>query len=189
MKIYVQKLLSGVINPLLLQSYSSGLLQEEMQLVVNNRNLYDREVNKVSEMYSYLGQTASAPAYLLPSTYNQVGELLTANLNQLNDNVLLPQFSATNDNTTGVQANYQGRQRWLGINLAKVRGDNNDTPQNAIQVGQAPMVLRLTRNSGSGGTDEPTNTAETKAPCNLNIWVECVRALVLRNGVVDTINI
>jgi len=189
MKIYVQKLLSGVVNPLLLQSYSTGLLQEELQLVVNNRNLYDREVNKVSEMYSYLGQTASAPAYLLPSTYNQVGQLLTANLNQLNDNVVLPQFNATNTATTGVQANYQGRQRWLGINLAKVRGDNNDTPQNAIQVGQAPMVLRITRNSGSGGTDEPTNTAETKAPCFLHIWVECVRALVLRNGVVDTINI
>ncbi len=189
MKIYVQKNLSGLDNTLLRQSGSTGLLQEQLQLVVNNRNLYDREVNKVSEMYSYLTQTASAPAYLLPATYNQVGELATANLNMIDDGVLLPQFANTNTETTGVRGNLQGRDRWLGINLAKVRGDGNDTPENAIQVGQAPMVLRLQRNSGAGGTDEAGNSAETKSAVNLDIWVECVRALVLRNGVVDTINV
>ena len=140
-------------------------------------------------MYSYLTQTASAPAYLLPATYAQVGQLTTGTLNQLNDSVLLPQFGTTDTETTGVQTSYQGRERWLGINLAKVRGDNNDTPTNAVQVGQAPMVLRIQRNSGAGGSDEPTNSAETKSACNLDIWVECVKALVLRNGVVDTINV
>lgn len=189
MKIYVQKNLVGIDNALLRKSGSTGLLQEQLQLVVNNRNLYDREVKKVSEMYSYLTQTASAPAYLLPATYAQVGQLTTGTLNQLDDGVLLPQFGTTDTETTGVQTSYQGRERWLGINLAKVRGDNNDTPTNAVQVGQAPMVLRIQRNSGAGGSDEPTNSAETKSACNLDIWVECVKALVLRNGVVDTINV
>ena len=43
MKIYVQKI-SNVANSLLRQTRSDGLLQEEVQLVVNNRNLFDREV-------------------------------------------------------------------------------------------------------------------------------------------------
>ena len=145
-------------------------------------------MRKVSELYSYLTQTASKPAYILAGAYNQVGELTTANLNIISDDVVLPQLNAT-ANTTGVQADLQGRMRYLGINLANVRGDRNDTPNNAIMVGQSPMVLRISRNSGSGGSDEPTNNAETKSACNMNIWVECVKALVIRNGVIDTIDL
>ena len=190
MKIYIQKLLQGKADALLRNTRSDGFLQEELQVVVNNRNLYDREVKKVSELYSYLTQTASKPAYILSGSYNQVGALTPATANILSDNVVLPQDTGLVANTTGVQGDLQGRLRYLGVNLANVRGDN-DTPQNAIMVGQSPMVLRLTRNSGSGGTDENAlnNSAESKSACNLNVWVECVKALVIRNGVIDTIDL
>ena len=190
MKIYVQKV-SSVINGLLLNTRSDGLLQEKMQLIVNNRNLFDREVEQVSEMYSYLGQTADKPAYLLAGTYNQVGTLTGTNANTFSPNIELPQLAVGTTTTTTVQLNYQGRNRYLGINLAKVRGGamgSNDTPANSVQVGEAPMVLRLSYNSASGGTDEATNSAESKGAYALNVWVECVRALVIRNGVLDTIN-
>lgn len=188
MKIYVQKI-SNLVNPLLLNTRSDGLLQEKMQLIVNNRNLFDREVEQVSEMYSYLGQTADKPAYLLAGTYNQVGNLTLGNT--FNASVTLPATLALPNPKTSVRVDYQGRQRYLGINLAKVRGGamgSNDTPANSVQVGEAPMVLRMSYNSASGGTDETSNGADSKGAYKLNIWVECVRALVIRNGQLDTIN-
>ena len=190
MKIYIQKVLQGKADAILRNTRSDGFLQEELQLVVNNRNLYDREVKKVSELYSYLTQTASKPAYLIAGSYNQVGALTPATANIFNDNVVLPQLNAV-ANTTGVQGDIQGRLRYLGINLANVRGEGADTPQNAVMVGQSPMVLRIVRNSGSGGTDEnaSNNSAESKSACNMNVWVECVKALVIRNGVLDTIDL
>lgn len=189
MKVYVQKV-SSATNALLLKTRSDGLYQEKLQLVVNNRNLFDREVEQVSEMYSYLGQTADKPAYLLAGTYNQVGTL-SGNGNTFNANVNLPESAVGTTPITSVRADYQGRQRYLGINLAKVRGGamgSNDTPANSVQVGEAPMVLRMSYNSASGGSNETTNTAESKGAYALNIWVECVRALVIRNGQLDTIN-
>ena len=190
MKVYVQKI-SSVANPLLLNTRSDGLYQEKLQLIVNNRNLFDREVEQVSEMYSYLGQTADKPAYLLAGTYNQVGTLTGTNANTFSPSIELPQLEVGTTTINSVQLNYQGRNRYLGINLAKVRGGamgSNDTPANSVQVGEAPMVLRLSYNSATGGTDEATNSTESKGAYDLNVWVECVRALVIRNGVLDTIN-
>tara|TARA_R110000823_G_scaffold76352_10_gene174433 strand:+ start:1355 stop:2788 length:1434 start_codon:yes stop_codon:yes gene_type:complete len=184
MKIYVQKLLQGNTNPLLRNTRSDGLYNEQLQLVVNNRNLYDRDVVKVSEMYSYLGQTKTTPAYLLPCTYNQFG-LLGAN-NIMAEGVNLP-CKGTFTSVDTVRANIQGQQRYLGINLAKTRVDN-DTPQNAIQVGESPMVLRISRTTNTD-TDEESPNAIQQSACNLNIWVECVRAIIIRNGVIDVINL
>ena len=140
MKVYVQKV-SNHVNPLLCNSRSDGLLQENLQLVVNNRNLFDRDVNQVSEMYSYLGQTADKPAYLLCGSYNQVGQFGANNI--MANGVNGPQIggAVALAESAVVQNNLQGRQRYLGINLAKVRGNGNDTPANSIQVGEAPMVL------------------------------------------------
>lgn len=189
MKVYVQKV-SNHVNPLLCNTRSDGLLQENLQLVVNNRNLFDRDVNQVSEMYSYLGQTADKPAYLLCGSYNQVGQFGANNI--MANGVNNPQIGGVTALTPSavVQTNLQGRQRYLGINLAKVRGNGNDTPANSIQVGEAPMVLRLGHSSASGGTNETTlnNSAESRGAVHLNVWVECVKALIIRNGVLDTIN-
>ena len=190
MKVYVQKV-SNNVNAILCNSRSDGLLQENLQLVVNNRNLFDRDVTQVSEMYSYLGQTADKPAYLLCGSYNQVGQFGANNI--ISDSVNNPQIGGDTALTpaTGVQGALQGRQRYLGINLAKVRGNGNDTPANSIQVGEAPMVLRLGHSSASGGTNETTlnNSAESRGAVHLNVWVECVKALIIRNGVLDTINL
>ena len=98
-----------------------------------------------------------------------------------------PPCKATYTAITSVRENYQGQQRYLGINLAKTRVDN-DTPQNAIQVGEAPMVLRITRTTNTD-TDEESPSAKQQSACNLNIWVECVRAIIIRNGVIDVVNL
>ena len=106
------------------------------------------------------------------------------------DTVNLPALT-TATGTAGVRASYQGKSRYLGINLAKTRAGAdgiNDTPQNAIQVGEAPMVLRLNRNTGAGGSDELVADGASVGSYALNIWVECVKALIIRNGVLDTIN-
>ena len=191
MKMYIQKI-SSVDNPLLRNTRSDGLLQEEIQVVVNNRNLYDRDVNKVSELYSYLGQTAEKPAYLLSGTYNQVGVLTPANLNIVNNTIGLPFLAGSTTTTRDIAQNgLQGRLRYLGVNFSKVR-NGQDTPQNSILVGQSPLVLRVNRNSAKSSTsneNDVSNSAESKGAYNLNIWVECVKAMVLRNGGVDTMDL
>ena len=191
MKLYIQKQ-SNLDNQLLRKTRSDGLLQEELQLVVNNRNIFDREVKKTSEMYSYLGQTAEKPSYLIAGSYGQIGRLgadVNAVQNTFSDTVELPcQTAATTKTIAGVCNNLQGRKRYLGINLGKVR--NQDTPQNSMRIGESPMVLRINRNSSTTGDETLTNnSAESKGAYNMNIWVECVKVLMLKNGKVDSMNL
>jgi hypothetical protein len=191
MKLYVQKQ-SNLDNQLLRKTRSDGLLQEELQLVVNNRNIFDREVKKTSEMYSYLGQTAEKPSYLLAGSYGQVGRLgadVNAVQNTFADTFQPPhQSTATTTTIANVCNNLQGRKRYLGINLGKVR--NQDTPQNSMRIGESPMILRVNRNTATTGDEALTsNSAESKGAYNMNVWVECVKVLMLKNGKVDSMNL
>ena len=182
MKIFVQKLDSGNASALQRTCRSDGLLQESIQLIVNNKTMYDRNVTKFSEMYSYLNQTGDTPFNSLPSTLERVGVSPNADYNMFDDNVGLPSnVAAPADNTqiAGVQSNLQGRARLLGFNLAQARG-GADTPSNSVLVGEAPMVLRINRNNTSACADEPDIDPATAV--NLNIWVEAVRTMVVRNG-------
>ena len=63
----------------------------------------------------------------------------------------------------------------------------NDTPQNAVQVGQNNMILRYTRSTKSLGNAE-SNTAYSKSVVQLNTWVECVKAVVMRNGRMEVVD-
>ena len=188
MKLYIQKnVLTS--NPLLRNLSCDGLLQEEYQLVVNNKLTFDRNVAVVPEMYSYLNQTGDAQANIMAGTYDQVGvaELAPDDrsaLNTFSDTVILP--STTDTPTNGVRDAFQGKQRWVGINLAKTRM-GNDTPQNAVQVGQNNMILRYTRSTKSLGNAE-SNTAYSKSVVQLNTWVECVKAVVMRNGRMEVVD-
>jgi hypothetical protein len=185
MKLYIQKNVSAS-NPLLRNLACDGLLQEEYQLVVNNKLTFDRNVNVVPEMYSYLNQTGDAQANIIAGTYDQVGVATAGNvaLNAFSDSVLLPSNAGTA--TTGVRDALQGKQRWVGINLAKTR-TGQDTPQNAVQVGQNNMVLRYTRSATNLGNGE-SNSAYSKSVVQLNVWVECVKAVVMRNGKMEVVD-
>lgn len=180
MKVYLQKLMTAD-NPLNRKSRSDGLNGEKHQLIVNNRQLYSRVVDNVSEMYSYLNQTGEVPYCNVDGTYDFIGLNPTANLNS---------FAENENNGSGavnsVRSDYQGKFRYVGFNLAKTRF-GNDTPSNAVNVGDAPLIVRLER-SGGGRTGEPAQTgAGTEA--NLNLWVECVKLLQIKNGEMEVFNI
>jgi len=187
MKIFVQKLDTGNASALQRTCRSDGLLQESVQLVVNNKTMYDRDVSKFSEFYSYLNQTGESPYNSLPSTLERVGVSPNADYNMFDDTVGLPSNvadPAVNSPIAGVRANYQGRARLLGFNLAQQRS-GADTPSNSVLVGEAPMVLRINRNNTSGCPDEPD--IDPGNAVNLNIWVEAVRTMVVRNGRVEVL--
>lgn len=179
MKVYLQKILNRE-NKLNRKSVSDGLLGEKHQLIVNNRQMYSRTVQNVSEMYSYLNQTGEVPYCNLDGTYDYVGADPTASLNT---------FATTqNDGATAegsVRNDYQGRFRYVGFNLAKVR-NGNDTPSNAVNVGEAPMVVRIER-SETGRNGEVAGNANQEA--NLNMWVECVKMLEIKNGNMEVFEI
>tara|TARA_R110000796_G_scaffold3342_2_gene13134 strand:- start:2540 stop:4006 length:1467 start_codon:yes stop_codon:yes gene_type:complete len=185
MKIYVQKLQSGSVSTLTKNCRSDGQLQEEVQLVINNKTMYDRSVSKFSEFYTYLNATGESPYNSLPSTLERVGTSPNAGYNMFNDTVGLPSNTATpapNFQVAGVVENYQGKSRVLGFNLAQQRG-GADTPSNSILIGESPIVLRISRNNTSACADEPD---QDPAPAvNLNIWVEAVRMMVVSNGRVE----
>ena len=188
MKIFVQKLDSGNTSTLQKNCRSDGLLQESVQLVVNNKTMYDRDVDKFSEFYSYLNQTGDSPYNSMPSTLERVGVSPNGDYNMFANTVGLPStVAAPGENTpiAGVQTNYQGRARLLGFNLAQQRG-GADTPSNSVLVGEAPMVLRINRNNSSGCADEADVLGGAPA-VNLNIWVEAVRAMVVQNGRVEIV--
>ena len=196
MKIYVQKLDTG--NPSVFQHNlrSDGQLQEEVQLVVNNKTMYDRNVSKHSEMYSYLNQTGESPFNSLPSTMEKVGASPNADYNMWGDGNGLPSNTTDptpNTSRNGVQSNYQGRCRLLGFNLAQSR-NGADTPSNAVAVGEAPIILRINRNNSSGNADEanaPQRAGAGTERClatNVNVWVEAVRMMVIKNGRVEILN-
>jgi len=187
MKVYLQKLMNTT-NPLNRNSRSDGLTGEKHQLIVNNRQLYSRVVENVSEMYSYLNQTGEVPFCNVDRTYDFIGSNQTdATLNTfaVNENNGAVAGGAL-VNVGSVREDYQGKFRYVGFNLAKVRF-GNDTPANAVNVGDAPLIVRLER-KGSGRANEQSQTgAGTEA--NLNMWVECVKVLQIKNGEMEVFEI
>lgn len=175
---------------------SDGLQNESIQLVVNNKSMYDRVVTQPSEMYSYLCQTAEAPFHTEPGSYGQIGQLQTPGLAA--GQSFAQQVSATSGQVSQVAAAainipatfqdelYQGRSRWLGFNLAQSRG-GNDTPSNAVKIGASPIILRLNRNPAAdpAAGDQTANDVRTNGAVNVNTWVEAVNFMVMRNGRVE----
>ena len=201
MKVYAQKLqlnqdavpvaggflaASGV-NPMKKTLRSDGLNGEAIQLIVNNKAMYDRVVTLPSEMYSYFSQTAGTPAYFMPGGYGQIGRL---------GNNAAQQAAATNPLASSAAPAvvnvavpfsdefHQGRDRWLGFNLAQSRG-GADTPGNAVKIGASPILLRINRGNSNGGSDETQDDARTRSPVQVNVWCEAVAAMLIRNGTVE----
>ncbi len=201
MKVYAQKLqlnqdaapagggflpISGV-NPMKKTLRSDGLNGEAIQLIVNNKAMYDRVVTLPSEMYSYFSQTAGTPAYFMPGGYGQVGRLANNAAQQCAAaNPLASNAAPATPNTTVPFTDefHQGRDRWLGFSMAQSRG-GADTPSNAVKIGASPIILRINRANANGGSDETADDARTRSPVQVNVWCEAVAALVIRNGTVE----
>lgn len=192
MKIYAQKLVNNQgDNNLTREGRSDGLTGEEIQVIVNNKTMFDRPVEKISEQYSYLNQTGEMPFNTLCGTYGIVNAYQTAgDADPFADNVILPSNVArptAGTTVAGVVNAYQGHQRWLGINLTQQRM-GADTPSNSVKIGEAPIILRLTRKN-TGNSDETANDGRTQSAVNLNIWVEAVQAMVMKNGRIEVLEL
>ena len=182
MKLFIEKQLN-YDNPLLKGMRSDGLLAEELQLFINNQNLYDRKVDRLSDFYAYLGQAVGTSYKVLNGTYELVGDLAANNL--MNDNTVLPASSAGNGAFALVKENLQGRLRWLGVNLGQSRVEGRDNPMNSLKIGQSPIVLRLTRTIPAGGVKTArgeNNTASSKSAANINVFAETVKLMTIQNG-------
>lgn len=188
LKMYVQKRAVGFTNTgLIRQTRSDGLNQEQMQLIVNNKLMFDQPVDLDAEFYSHLNQTGAAPASIMAGEYGFRGKSANASSDTIENAAVYPRAQGSAAVVAAVQEQFQGRQKYLGVNFAKTRA-GNDTPLNAVSVGQAPMILRLSRSKTSLG-DATSDDAETNGAVLLNIWIESAKALVLANGRVDTINV
>ncbi len=188
MKLFVEKQLS-YDNALLKGMRSDGLLAEELQLFINNQNLYDRTVERLSDMYVYLGQSVGTSYKILNGAYELVGELGANNL--MTNAVKLPEKAGEENDSNIVQANLQGRMRWLGVNLGQSRVEGRDNPMNSLKIGQSPIVIRLNRTIPAGGVKTArgeTNNADSKAACNVNVFAETVKMMTLANGEISISN-
>jgi len=175
---------------------SDGLQNEAIQLVVNNKSMYDRVVTQPSEMYSYLCQTAEAPFFTEPGSYGQIGTLQTPgqaagvswaqSVSRTSGQVSNVAAAALNITAIVQDELYQGRSRWLGFNLAQSRS-GADTPSNAVKIGSSPIILRLNRNPAAdlSAGDQSAADVRTNGACNVNTWVEAVNAMVMKNGRVE----
>lgn len=188
MKLYIEKQLS-YDNTLLKGMRSDGLLGETLQVFINNQNLFDRNVDRLSDMYVYLGQAVGTSYKVLNGTYELVGQL--ANNNMMYNETNLPASSGGDGNYAEVQENLQGRMRWLGINLGQSRTDDKDSPMNSLKIGDNPIVLRLNRtipaNAGTTPRGE-ANTASSKTACNVNVFSEIVKVMLIQNGEIQVSN-
>jgi len=189
MKLYVEKQLA-YDNVLLKGMRSDGLLSENLQVFINNQNLFDRNVDRLSDMYVYWGQALGTSGKVLNGAYELVGDLAANNI--MNNSTVLPAAAAGNGAFALVKENLQGRQRWLGINLGQARTDGNDNPMNSLLVGQSPIVLRLNRTIPAAAPAKTprgeSNTASSKAACNVNVFSEVVKVMMIQNGEIMVAN-
>lgn len=191
MKLYVEKQLA-YDNPLLKGMRSDGLLSESLQVFINNQNLFDRTVDRLSDMYVYLGQAVGTSYKVLDGAYELVGDLAANNI--MNNETVLPAASinAADGTFNLVKENLQGRQRWLGINLGQARSEGNDNPMNSLMIGESPIVLRLNRTIPAAAPAKTprgeSNTASSKAACNVNVFAEVVKVMMIQNGEIMVAN-
>jgi hypothetical protein len=182
MKLFIEKQLN-YDNSLLKGLRSDGLLAEELQLFINNQNLYDRTVDRLSDMYVYLGQAVGTSYKVLNGAYELVGELGANNL--MTNAVKLPESAGSDNDSNIVQANLQGRMRWLGVNLGQSRVEGMDNPMNSLKIGQSPIVIRLQRSIPGAGVKTArgeTNNAQEKTAVNINVFAETVKLMTIQNG-------
>jgi YD repeat-containing protein len=188
MKMYIQKRLS-YDNTVLKQMRSDGLLGEALQVFVNNQNLYDRDVERVSDFYVYLGQAMGTSSKQLNGTYELVGAM--AQNNPWDADAVLPADAGGKGAIATVQEQLQGRLRYLGVNFGQARDQNNDVPTNALQIGQAPIVIRLSRTlPANGGTNTKGEVSDAKdiASCAVNVFAEVVKVMSIQNGSIQVSN-
>ena len=188
-KVFIQKLNTthnnynannNKVANLMLSQRSDRINGEKMQLIVNNKNLLDREVDNENYAYSLLNQTWEKGALaVLPDQYSHRYQATDVRNNT-------GQLSNTGvKNGVGVNRVYNydqataGRMNWKGLPLFRFR-NGQVSPMNATKLGASPALLRVTRTGLGAGEDI--------APVDLNIWVENIKMASVQGGNVSVVD-
>lgn len=132
---------------------------EIYNFLVNNKLLYDRDVTKDAEKYSYLNQCNPANFRTLPGMYER-----NAASGDAIDFIAQNATGADGRQLTSIHR-LQGSQAFLGVNMGAYRAVD-DSPLNAVAIQDTPIVLKYT----------------TTAACTLNCYIEKVRSGMLVAG-------
>lgn len=188
-KVFIQKLNTAHNNynannnkvaNLMLSQRSDRIHNEKLQLIVNNKNLLDREVDNENYAYTLLNQTWEKGALtILPSQYSHqyVATDVANNTGQISNTGVRNGVGANRvydyDQATA------GRMNWKGLPLFRFR-NGQVSPMNATKLGASPALLRVTRTGQGAGEDI--------APVDLNIWVENIKMASVQGGNVSVID-
>jgi hypothetical protein len=111
---------------------------EVYNFIINNKLLYDRDVTKLAEKYSYLSQCNAGSFRTLPGMYEKQPADVFATTDFL---------SAVGTNIGGYSVTnlhrIQGSQEFLGVNMGAYRAID-DSPLNAVAIQDTPIVFKLT---------------------------------------------
>lgn len=169
MKVNIAKIVQ-VDNPFMKKFRSDLLTSQVHNMVVNNKLIFDRDVNRRSEEYQHLTESMKKPLSCLPGTYEVRGK----QADDADDFIVGECKNASSTtNFNGLEDLLQGSMNYLGISLNKT-GGSDDKVSNSVRLGANPMVLRLERTSG---TDD-----FSKASVDVNVWVDKIRMGVMENG-------
>ena len=186
-KIFIQKLntlnsisnATNKVNNLMLNQRSDRINGEKIQLIVNNKNVFDREVDNENYAYSLLNQTwEKGSLAVLPSQYSHIYNAtdVSTNTGQISNEGV--------KNGVGVNRVYNydqasaGRCNWKGLPLFRFR-NGQVSPLNATKLGASPAILRMSRTGVNG---------EDIHAVNLNIWVENIKMASVQGGNVQVID-
>jgi len=154
--------------------------------LVNDLFIFDQPVDTASQQYNYLSMAKQYPIYVFPNSfdYNK----------RWNQAVSANDFNADSVDIGGTPSDVAvitkpqvrdmvaGTQAYFGIDLSKYGPDGGINPQNAgFRVGSTPIVLQLTYDGAAATT--PDGSAHT-----VECFVESVKVLQIRNGMVDTMD-
>ena len=187
-KVFIQKLNTdhqnynavNKVSNLMLSQRSDRINGEKMQLIVNNKNLLDREVDNENYAYSLLNQTwEKGSLSILPSQYSHqyLATDVANNVGQISNTGV--------KNGVGVNRVYDydqasaGRMNWKGLPLFRFR-NGQVSPTNATKLGASPALLRVTRTGLGAGEDIHA--------VDLNIWVENIKMASVQGGNVSVID-
>jgi hypothetical protein len=183
-KIFIQKLATGntptadvKAQRLAIQKTLRSDLdtQEVYNFIINNKLLYDRDVTKLAEKYSYLSQCNAGSFRTLPGMYEQQPADLFATTNFIARGTpaqvgppavpIGPDAPIIGGYPVTEIYRIQGRQQFLGVNMGAYRAID-DSPLNAVAIQDTPIVLKLT----------------TQHSCQLNCYIEKVRNGTMAGG-------
>ena len=185
MGLYVSKHNQAHSNGFLRNFRSDKLNGEEYNLIVNNKLLYDKPVSRDPEAYNYLSSLGGYHFGCVPGAFEIIGKQRDDTQDFLSNNCYIGSDSYKAD----IQNNVQGRQKYLGFNLAKFR-NGKDSPLNSIRIGSTPIILRMKRtglaNADTSATQNQVN--ESQGAVAINMWCVWVRLLSIKNGLVNVAN-